>query len=339
MKTKVLFVGRKSSKAVSIEKVFRQIARNLSKEKFEIIFQEVLYGNNLSGILKNLLFYRKTKAEIYHITGQIHYIALILPADKTILTVHDVGILHIRKGLRRYVLKKLFIDLPIKKAKYITAVSEATKKEIIFYTNCPPEKIRVIENPLQEHFFLTGKKEFNSYCPTILQIGTTKNKNLGNLIKALRGINCLLKIIGELDVETIKLLEQNKINYESESNINDSAIRKKYQETDIVAFCSTFEGFGLPIIEAQAMQKPVITSDISPLIEVAGEGAAFADPHDFSSIREGILQIINDEGYRESLVKRGLVNIKRFNPGLIAKAYENLYSEVLNVGEKSQNLK
>jgi len=328
MKTKVFYIERKPSSSVSIEKVFRQVVKNLNKEKFIASFQQLLYGNNGMGTVKNLLFFRKPDADIYHITGHIHYIALILPKKKTVLTIHDVGILHIRSGLRRYILKKILLDLPIKKLKYITAVSETTKEQIIKHTGCVPEKIRVIENPLQEHFSASAKKEFNSECPTILQIGTTYNKNLKNLIKALKGVNCRLRIIGELDGEINNLLKINNINFENTFGLSDSAIRDEYQKADIVTFCSTFEGFGLPIIEAQAMVTPVITSNISPLKEVAGNAAVLADPNDYMNIRKGILHIINDKQYRNELVSAGLENVKRFHPVQIAVQYENLYAEM-----------
>lgn len=330
MKLKILFVERKPSAAVSIEKVFKQIAENLSKQKFTINFQQLQYPNDTLGTIKNLFFFRKSKADIYHVTGHIHYIALVLPKDRTILTIHDVGILHIRSGLRRFILKKLLFDLPIKKLKYITAVSEATKREIIYHTSCDKNKIRVIENPLRQHFYSARKKNFNSRFPVILQIGTSANKNLHKLIEAVEGISCQLNIIGELGRETISLLDEKKITYKNKSNLDDDEIRQEYADADIVTFCSTFEGFGLPIIEAQAMLTPVITSNLSPMKEVAGDGAAFAEPNDSKSIRNEILRIINDENYRRKLVCGGIENIKRFKPEEIASLYETLYQEVIS---------
>ncbi len=330
MKTKIIYVERKPSNAVSIEKVFTQVAKSLSMDDFTISFQKLKYSNDALGTIKNLFFYRKAKADIYHITGHIHYIALVLPRNKTVLTVHDVGILHIRSGLRRYILKKLLFDIPIKRLKYITAVSETTKREIIHFTNCNESKIRVIENPLQEHFYSIPKKKFNDEYPTILQIGTTANKNLCNLIKALEGINCHLIIVGELDRETKDLINEKKISYENKLNLNDLEIREEYLNADLVTFCSTYEGFGLPIIEAQAMQTPVITSNISPLKEVAGEAAALADPNDYKSIRREILRVIQDENYRKGMIIKGIANINKYNPERIAALYGDLYQEVLS---------
>jgi glycosyltransferase involved in cell wall biosynthesis len=329
MKTRILFIERKFWEFVSIEKVFRQIAQSLSKEKYETGFQQLTFGNQLAGVVKNLLYFRRKDADIYHITGHVHYIALILPAEKTVLTVHDLGFLHTRKGLRRYVLKKLLLDLPVKKLKYITAVSAATKKEIIDYTNCNAEKVRIIENPLQENLFSDVKKNFNRECPTILQIGTSPNKNLSNLIKALKGLKCRLKIIGKLDDALIQELENNQIEFENRFGLSDEEIKFEYQNADLLTFCSTFEGFGLPIIEAQAMRTPVVTSNISPLKEVAGGGAALVDPLSYTSIRDGILKIIDDDKYRENLEGQGMKNLERFNAQKIAKQYEDLYQEIL----------
>jgi glycosyltransferase involved in cell wall biosynthesis len=334
MKAKILFIERKFWKqnfaAFSLEKVFEQIARLLPKEKFETEIVKVPYGNSFPDILRNVLFFKKPDADIYHVTGQIHYLALFLPPEKTVLTIHDTGFLQNERKLNRYIIKKLFLDLPVKRLKYITTVSENTKKAILANTACAPEKIRVIENPLQEHYLNGVKKDFNKQCPTILQIGITANKNIPNLIKALQGINCRLRIIGNMTDDLIAALEEGKIIYENAFGLSDRAMRNEYLRADLVAFCSTFEGFGLPIIEAQAMRTPVVSSELSPMKEVAGDGAVLVDPFDVSNIREGILKIINNDDFRDELIEKGWENAGRFKPRLIAGHYEKLYREILN---------
>ncbi len=328
MKTKILYIERKFWEFVSIEKVFRQIAENLSKENYEFSFKQMPFGNGLAEIIKNLIFFRKSSANIYHITGHIHYISLVLPRKKTVLTIHDLGFLHTRSGLRRYLIKKLFLDFPVKKLKYITAISDTTKNEIIEQTNCAEDKIRLIENPIRE-FKNNNKREFNKDCPIILQIGTSPNKNLSNLIKAIEGIGCNLRVIGKLDEKLISELKKYRIKYSNAFDLGDDEIEDEYRAADIVSFCSTYEGFGLPIIEAQAMKTPVITSDSNPMREVAGDAAVLINPHEPQSIREGILKIIENSKFRENLVGKGIENVKRYNPPKIVSQYENLYREII----------
>ncbi|MGQ0540576.1 MAG: glycosyltransferase family 4 protein [Blastocatellia bacterium] len=329
MDFRVNFIERKSSDTVSIESVFRQIGKELRSLGIDNFFTKLPYGNGAFDVFKNLLRFRAVIADIYHVTGHIHYISLILPPERTVLTIHDLGILRMRSGLRRWVLKELLFDLPVKRLKYITVVSEATKRELIDLTGCPEEKITVIENPVRDHFIGTEKKEFNTDLPNVLQIGTAPNKNLINLIRALGPIKCRLTIIGEIYPESKKLLQESSLEYSNKSNLNDEQLREEYSKADVVAFCSKFEGFGLPIIEAQAMRRLVVTSNLSPMREVAGDGAVLVDPFDPESIRSGFARLISDEDHRNDLIEKGLQNVKRFDSKLITEYYSRLYLRLL----------
>lgn len=330
-KVRIQYIERKFNHYVSVEKVFRQIEKGLDAAAFDVSFQQLPYFNTFFGMLKNLLIFRFNKnADIYHVTGDCHYIAFVLPPRNTVLTIHDLRFLNTRTGLRRWILKKILLDWPLKKLTYITAVSAATKCEILHNSACDPNKIRIIENPLDNFFFTNKRREFDTAMPNILQIGTPPHKNIINLIKAVEGLTCHLTIVGELNSDIKTLLVEKDIRYTNKSELDSDAIKSEYQKADLVVFCSLYEGFGLPIIEAQAMQKPVVTSDISPLKEVAGEGGAvLVNPYDYKSIREGILRVINNPNIRESLRKKGLKNIERFERLNIAAMYETLYNEIM----------
>ncbi len=329
MKKRIIFIERPPSNAVSIERVFAQVAKHLPVELFEIEFQKAMPGVGLFGIIKNLLFFRKRPADIYHITGDIHYISLRLPKNKTVLSIHDLIFLHTRSGIRRHFLKKLFLDLPIHAVDNITAVSQATKDEVCSYFPDRQSKIRVIGNPLIDDFVVGTEKPFDAQCPLILQIGTTKNKNLPNLIEAIRGINCKLRIIGYLDANIIRALSANGIRYENIVAADNDQMVEEYCNADIISFCSVYEGFGLPIIEAQAMRKSVITSNLPPMDDVAGGSAVLVNPCDSASIKAGLVKLINDAEYRTRLIERGTENVKRFDSKEIAKQYCDLYLQIL----------
>ena len=330
MKPRIIFVERKPSASVSIERVFRQIAADLPPDKFDVEFQTVPYGNGIVAILKNLLFFRKRKADIYHITGDVHYISLVLPGAITVLTIHDLVFLRRRTGIRRYVLKKLFLELPLRRVGQVTVVSQAIKDEVIAETGFSAEKIEVIANPLIHGFEADPQKPFNEECPVILHIGTAENKNLSNLIAAVEDLPCKLKIIGQLDDKVIESLRRHKTNYETAAGLDESQIVEEYRNADIVSFCTTYEGFGLPIIEAQAMRKPVITSDLAPMNAVAGDGALLVDPNDPVSIRRGLDRLITDAEYRTQLIAAGTENIKRFDGKPLAQQYADIYDRILS---------
>lgn len=329
-KINIGFVERRSNYFVSVEKVFRLVEKGLDKTVFAASFRQLPYLNTLTGMIGNLLRFRPDKAsDVYHVTGQSHYIALILPPERTVLTIHDIGFIHVKSGLRRWVLKKLLLDLPLRRLKYVTAVSEATKAEIEANVKGVEGKIRVIENPLDENFTASEKSAFNTIEPNILQIGTSPNKNLETLLRALSGMQCRLTIIGHVDEKMKGSLRSSGIKFAVRSELDPDEMRSEYAAADIVAFCSLHEGFGLPIIEAQAMRTPVVTSDLSPMREVAGDGAILVDPYDHASIRDAIEQLAGNTELRERLISNGLANIARFDKTAIAAKYAELYLEIV----------
>lgn len=332
----VSFIERRDPETSSLERVFRSVGEILSERGLNIRYDKVPYGNSIRGMVANLFARRPKGADIYHVTGHIHYYALLLPAKKTVLTVHDLQILNVRKGIRRYLIKKLFYDLPVKKLRYITVISEQTKRELVKATNCPHERVVVIENPVTIGT-LPGKKPFDKNCPTILHIGTAPHKNLHNLIGAIDQIRCRLKIIGPLDKVTLEMLRESHIDFENLVHISDAEITDEYLNSDLVSFCSTAEGFGLPILEAQALAIPLVTSDLSPMKEVAGEGAILVNPHDPLSIRNGISEIIANDDARAKIIEKGMQNIRRFSPERIAGEYQKLYATIIENNRDSRH--
>ncbi len=322
------FQRRPSSIHFSLEFLFDGLRQHLPTVLSVNTWIAPWFSTGLWPRLKIMLDARKNQGDINHITGDIHFIALALKKRKTILTIHDLGILNNSSNpIVKWVLKTFWITLPVQCVQLVTVVSEATKQELLRHTKVNPTKIRVIGNFISPLFKQTPKL-FNTHTPRILHIGSAHNKNLDRLIEAVTGIPCVLVIIGYPTPEQKEALRKNKIKHEILNGLTQQQLIEQYQQCDLLAFVSLLEGFGLPILEAQAIGRPVLTSNISSMPEVAGEGACLVDPYSISSIQQGIHKISSDAVYRERLIKNGYVNSNRFSPQKITQQYVDLYYEV-----------
>jgi len=320
---------RRCSTHFSMERVFDAIRNALPsdivREVWTCRFESRRFLRRVLNILEAPLHQR----DINHIVGDVHYLALALRKRKTILTIHDCGILRRKKGFSHMLLLWLWYWLPVRRVAAVTVISEFTRNEVLRYTGCDPEIVHMIPDPVLDDF-VPWPKEFHARTPVILQVGTAEhNKNICRVAESLRGIPCRLDIIGRLTARQRQELERNSISYTERWDLADQQVVEKYRECDMVVFASTYEGFGMPIVEANATGRPVVTSNLGPMPTVAGPAACLVDPFDCSSIREGILRVINDADYRNHLVAQGFENVKRFRTATIAAQYAALYREVL----------
>ena len=319
----------------SIEKLFHAVAGEMVKtanDKFLIKEWNLPYTSKLAIIQKNISFVRQTQTEINHITGDAHY--SILGCDKkniNVLTIHDCVLLYHypKSNPRHWAIRWLWYQLPVKKADIVTVISENTKKDLLHFTNCKPEKIRVIPNFIDPSF-IPRPKSFFSQRPKLLFIGTAPNKNLERTIEAIRNLEIELLIVGYLSERQELDLKSSKIAYHLMNKLSDQEMRDVYAQADILLFPSVHEGFGLPIIEAQATGRPVLTSQLEPMSSVAGGAACLVEPYHAQSIREGLKKIIENEDYRNDLVEKGFKNVERFQLKNVTKQYTDLYLELIN---------
>lgn len=311
----------------SVEYIFEDVRKRLQDKIDAQVVVSPYESNGLFKRLYNCFDAWKKQSDVNHITGDVNYLGIFLRRRKTIQTILDCVHLNTSQGIKYAVLKLFWLSLPEKRARFLTAISESTKREILKHHPCDPEKIVVIPVAISPDF-IAKEKPFNKQKPRILQVGTAPNKNIPRLIEALAGLPCVLNIVGKKNDAYEALLQQHQVEYIYESGLSAEEMVRRYEMADIVSLVSDYEGFGMPILEAQAVGRAVITSSVYSMPEVAGDAAVIVDPSDTAAIRNGIKKIIEDDAFREDMKLRGFENVKRFDPDSIALQYFALYQKI-----------
>jgi glycosyltransferase involved in cell wall biosynthesis len=319
----VLFIFRDPARGgTSVEEIYGGLIHSL-KDQFDI---QMFYYKDKAGVMQNITNIRKLNPDLIHVTSDVYFIVLFLRNFKTIITIHDIGRYKELQGWKKLVYRYFWLHLPMRSADKVVTVSDYTSNDIIqYFGKKVRNKIVRIYNPVPLGFVPT-QSPIPSSKPNLLQVGTLPNKNIENVILALENINCHLTILGKLSADQKALLELHKIDFTNLVGISFSEVRQEYVKADIVLFISVYEGFGMPVIEANATGRPVITANNSSLPEIAGKAALFVeDITSIDEIRSKITSLIEDRNLRERLVKDGFENVKRFEFTRIASEYLKLY--------------
>ncbi|MBI4239844.1 glycosyltransferase family 4 protein [Candidatus Uhrbacteria bacterium] len=251
---------------------------------------------------------------------------LVLP-KKTITTIHDVGFISFpderKKVSREYLL--MTSCRAAQKAHHILTVSEFSKQEIIRNFSIAPEKITVTYLGYDTERYVPTKESLNGK-PYIVCIGRReRRKNLSGLI---RGYELLTAKMGSDAPDLVLIGPAGHYAHEIDSCISDSTARehirihnwlseeakiKLLQHAILLVQPSLYEGFGLPLIEAQGCHIPVASSRSGSLPEIAGDSALFFDPLDPVSMSEVVYTCIHDASARQRLIAKGQENCRRFS--------------------------
>jgi glycosyltransferase involved in cell wall biosynthesis len=264
---------------------------------------------------------------LVHVTGDIHFVNLLVPRRRSVLTVHDCRLAEEGNAVVRFIYRWLWLRLPVRRAGRVVAVSEFTRNQLAEFAGVTADRIEVIPTTIDDDFVPAPARVADG-APRVLFIGSTPNKNLDRCVEALRGLDVELHVVGSVGDDPRSALAEAGVRWTSEEGVSDDRLRQAYAEADVILFPSTYEGFGMPIVEAQATARPVVTSDRAPMNEVAGGAACLVDPEDAASIRAGLERVLTDAAYRDELVKKGLVNRERFRPAVAAEAYARVYRDL-----------
>lgn len=304
---------------------------------------------NYIPIKYNTLF--KSKSDIYH------FFNFIVPPKidgKVIVTVYDMVYKKIPETMTKANYKRLNKNLKrsVDRADIIITISENSKQEIIEYLNVPESKIRIVPPGVDLNVYNKDyavdememiKEKYKLPDRYFLYLGTLEpRKNIEAIVEAFalykkqNNDNIKLVLAGkkgwmyESIFEKIKNNNiENEVVFTDYVDENDKVLI--YKMSEVFLFPSLYEGFGMPVLEAMACGVPVITSNTSSLPEVSGDACILVEPKDVNSMVAAMKSIVLDEEYKNSLIKKGLEQSKKFTWEKSSQKLVKIYKEL---GEK-----
>jgi len=280
-----------------------------------------------------------------------HTVPLIHPV-KTIVTIHGLEYEFCKNSYsfldRLYM--RLSICFSCRVAETVICVSENTKKDVMRLYNVDESKIRVIYEGYETNFQfpisnfqsisndqipnyeikkLNIESKFNppaggQNLPYLLFIGRLEERK--NIIRIIEAFEILkekyqiphtLVLVGKpgygyakIKQKVVKSRQKDEI--QERGYVNEEEKWELLRNADVFLFPSLYEGFGIPVLEAQSVGIPVITSNVSSLPEVGGAGAVYVNPNDTKSIVAGIYSILSDNGRRDDIIIKATKNVSRF---------------------------
>ena len=232
----------------------------------------------------------------------------------------------------RVILWKLQYRYIKRRANFFLAISQFTKNEIAELLHVVPDKVHVVPCACSSEMVRVVDKDrlqkvrdkYTLPDDFVLFVGNfNPRKNLRRLIEAFElakmhcGIRHQLVIAGEQGWKFDKEQVLSGLSHPEDVRfigfVPDEDMPALYSEASLFAFPTLYEGFGIPVIEAQSCGIPVLTSNCSALPEVGGDGALYVDPYDIEEIKDGIVKILQDSELSQSLIEKGLENARRFS--------------------------
>ncbi len=233
---------------------------------------------------------RRARLDLVHTTIYRGPLSSRVPV---VVTVHDLAVLRYPRAFPAWTRLhgRFTLARTLEAARRVIAVSEFTRRDIADLVGIPLERIDVVPNGVDPVFTAEGAKAEGDYA---LAVGTLEpRKNLACAIEgaALAGVE--LRVVGAAGWGGIAAAGDG---VRWLGRLPDDELAALYRGARCLVYPSLYEGFGIPVVEAMACGTPVVTSRDSAMADVVGPAAVLVDPHDASSVADGIAEAARRRG-------------------------------------------
>jgi glycosyltransferase involved in cell wall biosynthesis len=270
-------------------------------------------------------------------------------AKRNVLTVHDLSVFthpetHDVRFARR---ARRRLPIMLRAASHVVTPTEAIKGELTARFNLDPLRITVTPEAPRNSFFQMKREDTAAVRQRlgieddfILFVGTIEpRKNLHTLLRAFERISRMrdrrLQLVlagggGWLTDDFDRLVRASDFRERIRLTgyLSDEELRALYSSCKVFVYPSLYEGFGLPPLEAMACGAPVVASRIAAHEETLKDKARLIEPMDEPALAKAIVELVEDEKARQSLVKEGLAHVANFSWRKTAELTSKVYDAV-----------
>lgn len=280
-----------------------------------------------------------------------HYVLPPLSPCRAVVTIHDC--IHLRfpqylPNRLAWVYARAQLGFAARRARRVLTVSEASRQDIVRFSDVPESKVTVIPNAIDERFrrapadgaLVRVRERYQLPERFVLYAGNVKpHKNLARLVDAFaavrrRGFDDLGLLLSGSEVSRHATLRRAVNRCKLHKHVRflgyqtTETLAALYRLAAVFVFPSLCEGFGLSPLEAMACGTPVVASNVSSLPEVLGDAAVLVDPLDAAAIADGITRVLEDAGLRADLRRKGLARAGLFSWEQSVRQVRRIYDEV-----------